>query len=73
MVVEDIGSKVEREAVGGDLKEEEGGGGKADGEVVIQENATEKGKEKLGSQRATEIGGEKKAINVSSTSCSVRF
>ena len=58
MVVEDIGSKVEREAVGGDVKEEEGGGGKAESE----ENATGRRKEKLGRQKATEAGGEKNAL-----------
>jgi len=60
-LVEDIGSKVEREAVGRDLKEEEGGGGKSGTAVVSQENATEKGKERLGRQKATEAG-EKKAL-----------
>ena len=55
-MVEDIGSKVEREAVGGDVKEEEGGGGKSESEVVSQENATVRGEEKLGRQKAAEIG-----------------
>jgi len=54
-VVEDIGSKVEREAVGGDVKEEEGGGGKAESEVVSRESATGSGEEKLSRQKTTDI------------------
>ena len=58
-VVEDIGLKVEREALheGGDgkVEEEEGGGGKSEIGVDIQENATGRGAEKLGRQKATEI------------------
>ena len=58
-VLEDIGLKVEREALheGGDVEveEEEGGGGKSEIGVDIQENATGRGAEKLGRQKATEI------------------
>jgi len=59
-VVEDIGSKVEREALheGGDVdvEEEEGGGGKSEIGVGGQENATGRGEEKLGNQKTTKIG-----------------
>ena len=74
-MLEDIGSKVEREAGGGDVKEEEeAGGGKAESEVARQDNATARGKEKLGRQNSTDIrkeggqldlkdgGGVKKAL-----------
>jgi len=61
-VVEDIGSKVEREAlddggeaVDGHVKEEEE---QAEGGVVNQENATGKGEEKLGRQNTSDIGKE---------------
>ena len=58
-VLEDIGAKVEREALheGGDVEveEEEGGGGKSEIGVDIQENATGREAEKLGRQKATEI------------------
>ena len=67
-VLEDIGAKVEREALheGGDVEveEEEGGGGKSEIGVDIQENATGgRGAEKLARQKATvseieKVGGE---------------
>ena len=66
-VLEDIGAKVEREALheGGDVEveEEEGGGGKSEIGVDIQENATGRRAEKLARQKATvseieKVGGE---------------